>query len=171
MKLLTTEEKNYCDFLLEIEENFIEDERRDRKEALEIINEKEYTVYSIYDESLCVGFITVWELSDFAFIEHFVIKKDFRNRGYGKAVIELIKKKFTRVILEAELPKSDIQKRRICFYERCGFLQNSFDYLQPSYREGGQKVPLVLMSFPSLLGAPTDVVREIYERVYKEKYI
>ena len=171
MKLLRTEKKDHDSFLFELEENFIEDERRDRAAALEVLSKKEYTAYSIYDGNALIGFITVWELSGFAFIEHFVIKAPHRNKGYGADTLELIKKKFTRVVLEAEIPVEDIQKRRIEFYKRCGFVKNDFDYLQPAYRKGGEKVPLVLMSYPEKLDAKDAIISQIYEKVYSKKYI
>ena len=171
MRLLPIEEKDYGSFLFELEENFIAAERRDRSAALEVLSKKEYTAYSIYDGNALIGFITVWELSGFAFIEHFVIKEPHRNKGYGADALELIKKKFTRVVLEAEIPVEDIQKRRIEFYKRCGFVKNDFDYLQPAYRKGGEKVPLVLMSYPKRLDDEDSIISQIYEKVYNEKYI
>ena len=54
------------------------------------------------------------------------------------------------IILEAEAPETEMQKKRIKFYENLGFKVNSYDYTQPSYHNA-QSVPLLVLSFPKAL--------------------
>ena len=63
---------------------------------------------------------------------------------------ELIKKYSLPVILEAEAPETEIQKKRIEFYKKLGFFVNDYEYTQPSYH-GGESVPLKILSFPKPL--------------------
>ena len=75
----------------------------------------------------------------------------YRNRGYGGRTLEILKEMYERMVLEAEPPTDDLRSRRIAFYERNGFSKNDYPYLQPPYRPGETRVPLVLMSYPSRL--------------------
>lgn len=95
-----------------------------------------------------IGFIVVWDLKDFIFLENFAIDKSVRGQGLGgdllNYIIDLYKKD---VILEVELPESDITRRRIKFYERHNFIYNDFDYLMPPLKEGDDFLPLKIMSY------------------------
>ena len=153
----------------EMEKNFIPDERRDRDAAKKLLDKSEYKIYHTVEEGERVGFITVWELSDFTFIEHFVTYETYRNKGYGAKVLSALKEKYERLLLEAEPPVSEMQKRRVAFYERNGFVQNPQKYMQPAYRSDGAEVELVLMSYPCKLECYADTVREIYGKVYNKR--
>ena len=153
-----------------IEDNFVPEERREREKARRIFHEEKYSVLHIMDGTEKVGFFTVWKLDVYAYVEHFVVYKEFRNRGYGGAALELLKNEYSELVLEAEPPAEGMAARRVAFYERCGFCQNEQYYMQPSYREGGDGVELVLMSYPSILSDFHGIAREIYAKVYKKKY-
>ncbi len=152
----------------EIEKNFIPDERRDREDALRLFSEGKYDIYLAFEENENVGFITVWQLGDFIFAEHFVIYEGFRNKGYGARVLLELQRIFPKTVLEAEPPFGEIQKRRLSFYKRCGFFENPGKYMQPAYRKGGEEVPLVIMSYPSLLNNFDETVSLILKKVYSK---
>ena len=71
-------------------------------------------------------------------------------------------------MLEAEPPEEGMRARRVDFYERNGFVRNPQKYIQPAYREGGDEVELVLMSYPDTLGEFERAVEEIYKKVYNK---
>ena len=54
------------------------------------------------------------------------------------------------IILEVEFPETEIQMKRIRFYENLGFKVNSYSYSQPSYHNA-ECVPLQILSFPEVL--------------------
>ena len=83
-----------------------------------------YEIIQFLTDGKKVGFITVWHVSDFVFAEHFVIFEKYRNKGLGAEALDKLKNTFSKIILEAETPESDIAKRRLAFYERCGFTNN-----------------------------------------------
>ena len=166
MQLSKAEKSEFAEIYSAMERSFVREERRDREDAERLLSNERYSVFKIQDEGIDVGFITVWELSDFAFAEHFVVYENFRCRGYGAAALELIKKKFTRVVLEVEPPVSDIQKRRFAFYQRCGFVPHREYYLQPPYRKSDEGVELVLMSYPESLYQFDEAVKDIHTVVY-----
>ena len=154
----------------EMEKNFISEERRDRELAKAILEDEKYTVYNIFSNSLKVGFIALWHLTDYRFIEHFVIYEEFRNRGLGALSLLKLKELFPNLVLEAELPIEKLASRRVKFYERCGFKLNPQNYIQPPYRDSDDGTPLVIMSYPDLLESFTETVSELYKTVYKKNY-
>lgn len=170
MKLIKINDTEFDLIYKELEKNFIREERRDYCDARATLSDKRYAVYHISNNGDRVGFITLWELSDFIFVEHFVIYEQYRSLGYGGLALSLLKNEFEKIVLEAEPPINYIQKRRIAFYERNGFLINEVSYVQPSYHESEDGVPLMLMSYPSRLENIEKVIFEIYKTVYKKSY-
>lgn len=151
-----------------MQSSFILDEIRDYRDALAVLENEAYSIYHIVEQGERIGFISLWDLGDFIFAEHFVIYEPFRNQGYGGRAIDAVTDRFGAVVLEAEPPETDIAARRLAFYHRHGFVSNDIAYLQPSYRQGGNAVPLVLMSYRQLLSQPQAVVAKIYNTVYQK---
>lgn len=159
------------------DKSFSADEKRDFELHKECMKKKEFSFNAVFcDEKIC-GFIALWDFGDFMFIEHFAIKEELRNKGIGKIVIEKIKeeneninkgKNRNAIILEAPKPETDIAARRIAFYERNSFVKNEFNYIQPSYGEGKEPVPMIIMSYPDKISSEKleDIKKEIYSSVY-----
>lgn len=128
-----------------------------------------FTCYFISDDELPVGLITAWNLDGFYYLEHLATTPLIRNRGYGKLIIQQIKDLLPGVIvLEVEHPEDEMSRRRIGFYQRCGFQLCEKEYIQPPYREGGEEVPLFLMY--SGTDSIDDAFDTIRQRIYKEVY-
>lgn len=128
-----------------------------------------FTCYFISDDELPVGLITAWNLDGFYYLEHLATTPLIRNRGYGKQIIQQIKDLLPGVIvLEVEHPEDEMSRRRIGFYQRCGFQLCEEEYIQPPYREGGEEVPLFLMY--SGTDSIDDAFDTIRQRIYKEVY-
>lgn len=127
---------------------FPHEERRDSYDEKECLKDSRFRLLSLVDNDIPVGFVAIWVLDGFVFLEHIAIDEDKRSCGYGSKAIELIKSEFNLpIILEAEAPVTEQQIKRIAFYTRLGFTVNNYDYTQPSYH-GGEGVPLLLLSFP-----------------------
>lgn len=169
MKIIKASKSDFDFIFSKIEETFIPDERRDYSEALRLFNEGKYDIYNLTHEGKNLGFITLWQLPGFTFAEHLVIYEEYRNSGYGREALLMLQTMFPRIVLETEEPVEMIQKRRLAFYKRCGFFQNEHPYLQPAYRNGGNEVPLIIMSYPRPLDDFDETVKYIYERVYFKK--
>lgn len=153
----------------QMEKNFIRDEIRDYEDAAAVFANEKYTVYHISENGDDVGFMCVWSLSGFSFLEHFVVYEQYRGKGYGGRALELLKAQCRMLILECEPPESPDQKRRWDFYVRHGMIGNKPDYWQPSYRKNGQRCYLKLMSSGELTSF-SGVVKELYTEVYHTRY-
>jgi len=128
-----------------------------------------FSLQIILLDSSPVGFISWWNFTDFLYIEHLAIDPLKRNIGIGEKVLyntrQLVK---LPIVLETELPVTEISKRRIAFYQRNGLQLWERDYLQPPYRKGFPFLPLKLMATIEL-----DCTRD-YDRIisviYREVY-
>ncbi len=127
------------------------EERRDESDEQKCFLKKQFNFCEITDDGESVGLIVFWVFERFLFIEHIAINEEIRSKGYGSGTIELIKTKYNLpIVLEAEFPETEMQKKRIKFYENLGFKVNSYSYTQPSYHNA-ESVPLQILSFPKLL--------------------
>lgn len=127
------------------------EERRDESDEQKCFLKKQFNFCEITDDGESVGLIVFWVFERFLFIEHIAINEEIRSKGYGSKTIELIKTKYNLpIVLEAEFPETEMQKKRIKFYENLGFKVNSYSYTQPSYHNA-ESVPLQILSFPKLL--------------------
>lgn len=101
-------------------------------------------------EEQFIGFILWWEFDNLRYIEHFATVQHLRNKGFGKLIIEKFMKRNQKpIILEVELPYSNINQRRINFYESLGFRLNTHFYETPAMHESFSTLELLIMSFPS----------------------
>ena len=166
MKLIPIETEDFEAIYAEMERAFVLEERRDFAPARELLQNPLYTVYHLEADGLRIGFVCIWKLDGWAFIEHFVVYEAYRNRGFGAEVLRVIKREFPQLVLEVERPETEIAARRIGFYERCGFSQNPYPYRQPSYRGVGGELDMILMTYPAPCPNCKELVRLLYDCVY-----
>ncbi len=99
--------------------------------------------------SVFVGIMLWWAFKDTRYVEHLATLPHLRGKGYGKHILEtFIAESNMPVWLETEYPANEIKRRRIGFYQRLGFVLNDYHYMQPPYWDGGDPVPLLLMTYP-----------------------
>lgn len=155
-------------------ESFPANERRPVLELHHVMqDDNRFIVYLLVNEDeVRVGFITLWDLDTFLFIEHFAVSPEQRNGGSGTKSLEAL---FTETTLplvgEIELPEfSDFAARRYKFYKKNGFDIWDMDYAQPPYIEGFESIPMKILTYRDL-GFPAnfEAVRDtIYKNVYKK---
>ena len=154
-----------------MEKSFPTDERRPYEKQKALLSEPMYSIYGVKPDSGGVtAFITVWQFEHFAYVEHFAVDPDCRGSGIGSAVLrELVSELSCTVCLEVELPENDIAKRRIAFYERNGFVTNSYPYIQPPYAEEQSPLPLIIMTSGRTVSEDEFEVMKglLYKKVYK----
>lgn len=124
---------------------------------------------TIQVEGKTVGFLSYWELPAFIYVEHFAVDASLRGQNIGFMTMQELHKKSTKpIILEVERPDTEIARRRIRFYERCGYTLWNREYLQPPYQDGYTPLPLLLMCHGHLTEA--EDFSRIKETLYKEVY-
>lgn len=142
--------------------------------ALEIVY-----FYRIFLKNKCIGMMHFWILSSVVYGEHFAVDPDLRNQGNGRLLLRTVLANLEKpLLIEVEPPESDLQMRRLKFYEREGLAVVKSDYKQPPYQISLPDVPLYLMSSepnlsPQLLAQAIEELRGLVyrtDRVPKKPY-
>lgn len=147
------------------------EEYRDFEKLKDLIHyKKEFICNIVMDNEDPIGIFNYWDLPHFIFIEHFAILPENRDKGTGRQVMQgFLKETQLPIILEVELPETEIQKRRIAFYERLGFRLWTSEYVQPPYRSDFEGIPMQLMCYGkhSEIKKYKHVRTQIYKSVYR----
>lgn len=153
-----------------LEDAFPVTELRTKEDQRALLGEKAYVLYGVRKESEFTAVFATWETEEFLFIEHFAVKEEYRNGGYGGFLLDTFLKGIHKpVVLEVEEPTDELTRRRIAFYERHGMVYNVYFYLQPPLRRGNALLPLKLMTSPGRIDEMTfeQYRKRIYEVVYQ----
>ena len=166
---VTNPEKLNVDFKHTYESSFPTNEQRELNQLLDLLGSIEFKLYEIYFQENFIGFISVWDLTEFSFIEHFAICTKHQGKGYGTQVLNQVLSMNSRpVVLEVEQPSTETARKRISFYEQFSFSVNAGNYFQPPYSSEKGSVKMLLMSYPTKIRT-SDFERikaEIHNRVY-----
>ncbi|MGM9601481.1 MAG: GNAT family N-acetyltransferase [Faecousia sp.] len=128
---------------------FPREERRDKEKML--VKSPAFRPGVVTENGEFCGILFYWEGEDFLFLEHFAMAPYLRNKGLGAKALEKLKEQGKKIVLEIELPASDLTRRRKGFYERNGFLENPWHHVQAKYRLEDEDLPLMLLSYPEML--------------------
>lgn len=115
------------------------------------------------------GFISVYRIEGFCFVEHFAVNAIYRNEGIGKTVLQELLKKESKVCLEVEPPETEQARRRIEFYRRNGFYLNDYPYIQPPISKGTKPVSLMIMTTGGAIDKAEfyRIKKALYKNVYR----
>ncbi|MBE9467482.1 MAG: GNAT family N-acetyltransferase [Bacteroidetes bacterium] len=134
------------------EDSFPTDERRQISNQTNIMEKINYNFEIITKDNHFIGILLWWDYNNFRYIEHLATLPKERCKGFGKTILEQFINRDTKpIILEVDLPESNINKRRIEFYKRIGFKLNNHYYKQTPYNKESSSVELLLMSYPSCI--------------------
>jgi ribosomal protein S18 acetylase RimI-like enzyme len=133
--------------------SFPESERRTYAGQKELLADPYYRLITkTNSNNQMIAFLAVWEFPLFRFVEHIAVDPAIRGNGIGgKLMAAYIEESLKPILLEVELPDTDLAQRRISFYERLGFLLNPFEYAQPPLQKGQPDIPFKIMSYPQIL--------------------
>ncbi|MFI3289794.1 MAG: GNAT family N-acetyltransferase [Rikenellaceae bacterium] len=133
------------------EASFPIEERRSRDYHLESMTKGQFSAEVVFDDDNPIGILFWWDLTNFRFIEHLATSPTVRGKGYGDKILrEFIAEGDKPIILEVEHPTEEINRRRIGFYERIGFVLNDHSYRHPSYLQIKDLfVDLMVMTYPN----------------------
>ena len=145
--------------------SFPPEERRQLRTQRKIMNHPQYRFDVITDNNHLTGILLWWRFDELRFIEHIATSPCIRGKGYGRQILQqfIEETATTPVVLEVERPTTEINKRRIAFYQRLGFVYNDYPYQQPPYKKGGSFIPMALMTCP-------DAITKNEVNLFCEKY-
>lgn len=145
---------------------FPPEERRETEQFLDLFNNSNTQITSILVNKKEIGYLILWHFSEFVFIEHFEVFSEYRNQKFGQKILEKLKEIYPHLVLEAEPEHlNEIAKRRINFYQRCGFSIINKNYIQPSYGAGKESINLYLLA--NFIPKKNDELqKEIHQKVY-----
>lgn len=155
-----------------IEISFPKEEYRPYEKQTEFFGSGAYDIYYLSDEQregAVKAFISLWDMGEFAYAEHFAVDPAYRNGGLGSLMItELVKTVGKMVCLEVEPPEDDVTRSRIEFYESNGFHLNEYPYIQPPFAEGYDELPLMIMTSGRKISEEEfeKIKNALYEKVY-----
>ena len=131
------------------ENSFPFKERRLIDSQVNVLKHLNYNFDIYIEDEKLIGFLIWWEFDLLRYIEYFATTEHIRNKGFGKLIMGKFKARNQKpIILEVELPNSELQQRRIKFYERLGFHLNPHFYEIKPIHKGYSTLELLIMSFP-----------------------
>lgn len=120
----------------ELQETFPETECKPLAEILALCRAGRYELLGLYDGQILLGYATLLssaDYPDYVLLDYLGVTAARRNGGLGAEILRQIGLRFAgraAVITEAETPipgaaeaDNALRRRRIAFYERCGFQQ------------------------------------------------
>lgn len=166
--------KDYPAFLQLYNESFPENERRLYKSAehvAEFVKEKggKFHGFAIDDGGGdFLGFLSYWVFEGYIYIEHFAVQPEHRGKNIGRKLLShLFKTVGENVLIEVEKPETEEARRRIRFYESCGFrMREDINYVQPPYSAEQSGVEMMLMTHGDVKLRDTRDLREMLTEVY-----
>lgn len=170
-RVLTGDSQAFEDVWHIYHDSFLSDYRREKEQIIEALNNPSFTLFAAVANETIVGFMAVWDCGDFVVVEHFAVKKELRGHGLGTEMLTLFMKGMKKsVVMEVERPVNDEARRRIGFYERFGFVLNTYDYVQPPYNKEKKPLPLFLMTCPKPITSELEFLktrRTMYGVIYR----
>ncbi len=144
------------------ETSFPKIERRNIDEQKQIQNDSRYKTYAYLDENDFVGIVFYWDFDKFRFIEHFAVESGFRGKSYGSKILNSLLDRNKQVVLEIELIRDEISKKRLRFYEKFDFKVNDFKHYQVPFRKEQESLELLFLSHGRVLS------KDEYEELYSQ---
>lgn len=135
-----------------------------------ILNIRDKTIFHfnvVYLNGNPVGIFSYWTFDKFTYVEHFAVGEQYRNNDVGQRIMKHFLSGITQVVLEVEMPATAMAQRRIDFYKRLGFDTNPHNYIQPSYHNDGNTLPMIIMSLSPL---SDESFAEVKQCLYTEVY-
>lgn len=130
-------------------------EQRSYQGRESILGLNDYHLYYFTDNSEFVGFIGCWKIKDYFYIEHLAISDSLRGQGYGQKVLKQFCLDVGQVILEIDPVIDEVSRKRLSFYQHCGFQQNEYAHAHPSYYPENKPHELEVLSYPQAIDKET----------------
>lgn len=107
------------------------------------------------DDDVFLALLFYWIHDHIVYVEYLAVNPNLRGQNIGSRVMEHLIEGYHEksIILEIDPPVDEISIRRLHFYERLGFVKNSYTYVHPSYSTGPDSYPheLSVLSYEKTL--------------------
>ncbi|MEA5002168.1 MAG: GNAT family N-acetyltransferase [Christensenella sp.] len=123
-------------------------EKRSLDDHRKAMDDPAFTCTGIWDEDGFVGLLFYWTYTDGHYIEFFAISETRRGMQCGSRCLQAFLEKHPVVILEIEMPVTNIARRRKRFYERLGFVASHQEHLHPAYTKDAAPYHLMILRYP-----------------------
>lgn len=130
-------------------------EQRSNQGRKSILSHDDYYLNYFTDNDKFVGFIGCWKIKDYFYIEHLAISDSLRGQGYGQKVLKQFCNEVGQVILEIDPVVDEVSRKRLSFYQHCGFQQNEYTHVHPSYYPENKPHELEVLSYPQAIDKET----------------
>lgn len=80
---------------------------------------RSYRVYVLEVENKVVGLASVIKLGRYLYIDDLVIKKKYRGKGYGSALVKYLE----RIYRDCDYVEVDTHKKAVEFFKKLGFIE------------------------------------------------
>lgn len=151
------------------ESSFPPEERRRFCNLIAILrDDSRFRILLAIESGKLLGFLSSWTFGETVYIEHFAVDATCRNGGIGSRLLQhfIATNSDKSFILEAEHPTGEMERRRIGFYHRHGFVSRTeYTYIQPPYEPTKPSVPLLLMTHGEIPNLDA-IVGKIKKAVY-----
>ena len=94
----------------------------------ECCQEKNSTLYAIFDNKNFIGMSYIVNCDDAYYLMYLAVVENLRNKKYGSMILKELKDKYKTIILSIEQPLNEITIRRKNFYLRNGFYDTNKIY-------------------------------------------
>ena len=121
-------------------------------ETLRKLFGENYATYKIFDDEF-IGYLILFDYSDFIFIDYFAVLKKYHSQGYGTKILAELKNVYSfkkGCFLEVEPPNPEKVNtlKRIKFYTNNGAKKLEINYLYPN-KDGYIPLDLYYISYHS----------------------
>ncbi len=155
--------------------SFPEHEKRSLENQLEMLSNKKCKIDVYVDNDEFVGFVIFWIYPRYIYIEHFALSTNMRQGGRGSFILSDIIWRYRAlpIVLDIDPVVDEISQRRLNFYLKLGFIQNSHKHLCPPYSADAEPFELLLLTTKKeLTEAQYAVVKEsLYNEIITFKSI
>lgn len=151
--------------------SFEYERRRCKKEFEEICQRSSYQLIELRNKAQLQGIVGYWDFSKWIAIEHLAVQEGEDPCLIVPALVRQLfdaTKKGVNVIAEVDFMQNDSHSTIKRLYKECGFIENPFVYIQPSYHKGCASFPQRILSYPASINY--EQFKELRSLLYRFVY-
>jgi len=138
-------------------------EQRNSRQQEEAFGDDRYHLVIKTEGELLVSFIAYWDFPDYVYIEHLAVNPDLRGQNKGSELLnDFAAITDKTIILEIDPPVDEMSWKRLSFYERLGYIPNTYTHYHPAYNKANKPHKLLVLSYKE------ELTEKVYGQFYKD---